>query len=514
MTGTSESYFRVSGGSWQASTRNLARAWESGATLSSNLGPVAQSMVFYADAQNRLGAVGGVSHRDQPADTPTHPYHRFQDDVELLRKLNRLCERIFQKTLTLDEFSSTIKLRVGKVGIPAPARDQSQRSYREALAKLPLLEAQGDGMKSLLGLIIPIIAASHPTVIVDEPEAFLHPPQAFALGMALGEIARDSKTQIILSTHDRNLLGGLVASDAPLAVIRLNRVDDTGSASQLSHEQLRELWSDPVLHYSNVLDGLFHRLVVLAEGERDCRFYQAALDTHAELSAGSNDYPIPPPSDVLFVPSYGKDGMPRLAEVLRAAAVPVVATPDLDILNDRGKIQRLLSSLGADWSPLDKDYGIATQPFRQPSESVPLVHIREGLLLLINKKLEEDPNLLHDSDIKKELSLIIRARESRWSELKEYGVQAFNKGQSGPASQRLLTALSAVGVVPVSVGELERFAGNDFDVAKGKEWLPAALKAGIHRQPLAQAHIADILRSAQGLTGDLPGSEVVDRTED
>lgn len=499
-----ESYFRQPNGGWSSTARALASQWEHEEQISS-FGPGAQSLIFYADAQSRFGSVGGVGQRNEPADPPTHPFHRFQDDITLLHRLNGICERIFQQSLTLDEFSATMRLRVGKVGIPAPARDQSQRAYREALARLPLLEEQGDGMKSLLGLIIPIVAAAHPTVIVDEPEAFLHPPQAYALGLALGELSRESQTQVILATHDRNLLGGLVASSAPLSVIRLNREGNTTSASQLSYEQLRELWDDPVLQYSNVLDGLFHRLVVLAEGERDCRFYQAALDEYARVNSRAKDtgHPIPPPSDVLFLPSYGKDGMFRLAEVLRAATVPVIATPDLDILNERPKIERLVKSLGGDWNPLDKDYRIATQPFRQPTESVPLSHIRKELLLAIEEKLKEDPDTLHDAATKKELGLIIRARESRWHLLKDFGMQAFNRGQSGPAAKSLVRDLSKAGVVPVAVGELERFAGPDLEVAKGKEWLPAALEAGIHKQPAAQSHMAAILKSAEELAGRL-----------
>ncbi|MET8912424.1 AAA family ATPase [Micromonospora sp. NPDC004551] len=497
-----EPSFRQPNTNWFMSVRGLLNEWEGGIRIS-HLGPAAQSLVFYADAMSRFGSVGGVGQRENPADPPTHPLHHFQDDVTLLHKLNALSERIFQQSLTLDEFSATMRLRVGKVDIPAPARDQSQRPYREALAKLPLLEQQGDGMKSLLGLVIPIIAAAHSTVIVDEPEAFLHPPQAYALGLALGELARDSNAQVILATHDRNLLGGLVASNAPLSVIRLNREGNTASASQLSHDQLRELWDDPVLQYSNVLDGLFHRIVVLAEAERDCRFYQAALDAYAEMNAGDQAcrYPVPPPSDVLFVPSYGKAGMFRLAEVLRAAAVPVIATPDLDILNERSKIEQLVKSLGGEWSPLDKDYTVAAQPFRQPTESVLLAQIRKELLRAIDEKLKEDPGALHNADIKKELGGIIRAKESRWNLLKEFGVQAFNKGASGPASKRLLATLSKVGVVPVEVGELERFAGSDLEVAKGKDWLPAALEADIHKQRPAQSHIAKILNSARELAG-------------
>jgi len=40
-------------------------------------------------------------------------------------------------------------------------------------------------------------------------------------------------------------------------VVRLTRTGDATRAAHLDAEQVAELWTDPVLRYSNVLDGLF-----------------------------------------------------------------------------------------------------------------------------------------------------------------------------------------------------------------------------------------------------------------
>lgn len=455
------------------------------------LGPLAGFCFSYADAQSRLGQVGTVGQRGDVAEPPQHPLHQLQDDYALRERLDAISQRIFRQSLTLDHFSGKMQLRVGTPLAAPPGPTEGQRAYRAALAELPPLQLQGDGMKSLLGLLLPLIAATFPVVIVDEPEAFLHPPQAQALGQALGELARDAGVQVLLATHDRNLLTGLLASEAPLSVVRLHRDGNRTGASQLMPENLTEIWADPVLRYSNVLDGLFHQLVVLGEAERDCRFFQAALDAGSGDDDGTQTASTPP-TDVLFVPSNGKDGMQRLALALRAVAVPVVASPDLDLLNDAEAVRRLVQALGGDWGAYEQDYRIATEPFRQPREHVRVADVEAALSRFFAEIRAVDDEAPYTADTKRAVLAELRAKDSPWRALKEYGVVAF-KGEAGPAASRLLASLDSLGIVLVRVGELEGFAPT-LGVAKGKAWLPAALQAGAHKLPEAREHVGRLVQ--------------------
>lgn len=456
------------------------------------LGPALGTvLVSYADAQSRLDLVGTVAQRGDVGEPPQHPLHLLQDDADLRHRLNDLSRRIFGQELTLDHLSGNMQLRVGVPPAAPPAADEGQRAYRRALAELPPLQLQGDGMKSLLGLLLPLVAATYPVIIVDEPEAFLHPPQAHALGKALGQLATERDVQVILATHDRNLLAGLLDSGSPLSVVRLERQEISTCARQLPAVELRELWSDPVLRYSNVLDGLFHRLVVLAEADRDCRFYEAATDHSTSL--GDSEV-VTPASDVLFVPSYGKAAMARLATALVALGVRVVASPDLDVLNDSTVLRSLVTAVGGDWGTLARDYQLATEDFRQPREATKVRHVRDSLQRLFNEVLSEDDDRPYLPAIKEKVLAEVRARESPWQALKTYGDRAF-RGEGAVAATRLLDALDAVGVVTVRVGELEGFAPA-LGVAKGREWLGAALHAGAHMNADVQAHVARLLRHA------------------
>jgi len=443
-----------------------------------------------ATPTDRLMQALGTAQRNDVAEPPAHPLHHLQDDAALRARLDELSRRIFRQPLTLDDLSAGMRLRVGRPDVEPPRIDEGQGSYRAALAALPPLDHQGDGMKSLLGLLLPLITATYSIILVDEPEAFLHPPQAYQLGRVLGELTRETDVQLILATHDRNLLAGLLAAEAPLSVVRLTRTGDVTRAAQLDAERVAELWTDPVLRYSNILDGLFHQLVVLAAADRDCRFYAAALDAAEELGP-----PLPvPPADVLFVPAHGKAAMARLARLLRAVAVPVVAGPDLDILTDRVQLAALIDALGHDWTGLQADYDLSTQPFRQPQDATRVADIRDAVLTVLDRALTDDPEARYDAELRQRVTAALRTRPSRWQELKDVGDRAF-RGQAGQAGDRLLAGLEERGVVPVRVGELEGFAPR-LGVAKGPRWLPAALDAGAHRDRDAQEHVRRLLATS------------------
>ncbi len=483
----------VRGGQQQVfRVENLVSDWTPGVS-DKPLGYINRFFVHNAEAMQRIGMAGGAGQRNDIGEAPQHPLHYLQDDPRLLAELVELSERIFGEPLTLDRLSGQLQLRVGRPGVEAPSVEAVTQEYRAALAALPPLGGQGDGMRSLLGLLLPLVAATYPIVVVDEPEAFLHPPQAAALGRALGEIAQARQLQVLLATHDRNLLSGLLESQVAVSVVRLTREANKTRAAQLDPELLRDVWSDPVLRYSNVLDGLFHRLVVLCEGDADCRYLAAALD-----AAARGEPLLVPTSEVLFVPAGGKDGLPKVAKALTAVRVPVVASPDLDILDDEAKIRRMVEALGGDWSRVEADYRLATQPFRTAREPVLCRHVRDAVDAALQDHLDE----AYTADRRKAVLANLRISESPWKQLKRFGEAAFS-GQSAAAADRLLGTLESMGVVCVRVGELERFAPA-LGVSKGAAWLPAALQANEHRNVATQTHIRRVIEVGAGRVATEP----------
>src|SRR5690606_12158093 len=122
------------------------------------------------------------------------------------------------------------------------------------------------------------LVVEHPVVLIDEPEAFLHPPQARLLGQMLVKEAPENR-QLFVATHSSDFLRGLLDTDSSrVRVVRIQRVGDVNPIKELDNEGVKNVWGDPILRYSNILDGLFHSKVIVCEGDADCRFYAATMD--------------------------------------------------------------------------------------------------------------------------------------------------------------------------------------------------------------------------------------------
>lgn len=461
----------------------LSYIWEQGHL--DRLGWAYQFLVFAADAFQRMLYSQGTGKRIDFTLPPKHPLHDLEDRPDLFRELDRLSQEIFRRPLTLDWLSGEVKLRIGSISMPTPAIDAVSPEYRQALAELPTLAEQGDGMKSLLGLLLPLVAATYPIVLVDEPEAFLHPPQARALGRALGDLALSRRVQVVLATHDRNLLAGLLEASADVSIVRLDRVGDTTTAYQLKTGDVKDVWTDPALKYSNALDGLFHRAVVIAEADADCRFYSAALEEGIGKSSEV------PPSEVQFIPAGGKDGLAKAARALLAVRVRVVVSPDLDVLDDPTKLRFLVEAMGGDWSEVEKDYNAATAEFRQPRDNIKVATVLDTVTAALSPYLDE----VYRGEHQERIRIGLRSTESPWRILKRTGERGFG---NRVAAARLLDYLDSIGIVALREGELERLAPT-VDVRKGPAWLPAALKARAHLNDESQLHVRRLLEAVDVL---------------
>lgn len=451
-----------------------------------SLGDLCPFLVFYGDAQGRFSIGGSAEMRDSIDDPPQHPIHYLQDSAPLLTQISRISREIFGTHLTLDTLGRTQRLRIGELESESPRINAITREFRDEMANLPTLDTQGDGMRSLMGQLLPTITGAYRVIIIDEPEAFLHPPQAHALGLELGRLAIQNNVQILLATHDKSLLTGLLSSEVDVSVARLTRTVGPPRARKLEASDLRELWSDPVLKYTNVLDGLFHRLVILAEGDGDCAYLQAAMDC-----TGGPFTPIPR-NEILFVPTNGKEGMAKICRALSAVGVPIVAAPDLDRISDCTKLQELVESLGFEWSDeLESTWLQATAGIRGKREPAKVGDVLDAIEGVLTDRRHEP----YTNAVKDQINAQLRTSGSPWSAVKDHGVGAF-KGQAFTAIERLIGLLDDLGIVLVREGELERLAP-EVEQRKGPGWLPAALTEGAQRNQKTQDHVRRILLAGQ-----------------
>jgi AAA domain, putative AbiEii toxin, Type IV TA system len=429
-------------------------------------------VLFQATAPERLGLLGDVGTYDPISEAPSHPLQVLFARPDLEKQLSDDAEEAFGVGVALSKvWGSALRLHMGKLDLEPSIPPTPE--YVEALRSLPLATEQGDGVRSFLGLLLALRAAGYPIVIVDEPEAFLHPPQARLLGRKLVS-SQATRTQVFAATHNSDVLrGALDVPDADIQIIRIVREGEVNKASVLSPDELRHFWSDPLLRYSNVLEGLFHKGVVVSEGDADSRFYSAVLDGIRE-QGGS------PPHDLLFTQSNGKERLPTVLRALRSLEVPAAAIADFDILRDEGLLRNMVTTLGGDWDFFSSDWKSVKNSLEQLGNAPALVDVRaqveaafEGMS---GTRLEPRGAAL----IKKAAQL-----GDSWGVAKRGGLSVLSQGPVFQTATRLLEGLKQLGLFVVPVGELERWVPEIPN--KGPRWVGDVLESKKHADPHAPA---------------------------
>ena len=142
-------------------------------------------------------------------------------------------------------------------------------------------ELQGDGMVGFTGVLLSLLIENYSVYLIDEPESFLHPPQARILGTEIPELL--DNRQAFISTHSEHLLKGLLeAAPERIKVVRISREGNKNSFSIINTDDISKIWKDTLLRQSNVLQGLFYDAVVICESDSDCQFYSAILTYNKE----------------------------------------------------------------------------------------------------------------------------------------------------------------------------------------------------------------------------------------
>ncbi len=288
----------------------------------------------------RLMSSNALNRFDQPE---KHPIYKLYKSEKLAQKISGYFHQAFSADLIVNRSEmQTIPLHVGMAPNEEEFTIGRQDDYYNQVAGLPKLQEQGDGMRSFASILLNTFTSDYSITLIDEPEAFLHPPQARVLGKMLAQNNPDNR-QLIISTHSEDFLQGLLDADnTNVTVIRINREDSINRMSVLQNERIKELWGNPLLRYSNILSGLFHGKVVVCESDYDCLFYQAVMNAIYECN---NE--IAP--DVLFTHCGGKSRMKDVVGALKAVDVPVVAICDFDLLNSSHNFRPLVTAFGLNW---------------------------------------------------------------------------------------------------------------------------------------------------------------------
>lgn len=420
--------------------------------------------ITYLNTLNRLTISNPAQSIARNA-TKQHPIHYAAFDGKYRRWLSENFKKAFGKDLIPNtQYGANIPLCIGEtVKFESEFKDEQERQeeYAKVLETYKQVQDQGDGIKSFTGILLYLMLDYYCTFLIDEPESFLHPPQANIMGRIIGETLTNQQ-QAFISTHSEEIIKGLLAvCPERIKIIRITRENNTNTFSILNNEGFNEVWNDPLLKYSNIMTSLFHKLVVLCESDSDCKMY-SIIDNYLKLSSGQY-------SETLFIHCGGKQRMAKIATALRVLNIEVKLIPDIDVMNDENVFHCIVQAFGIEWETIFSDYKILVSNLHSPKESVNRNNFKTIVEQILGASTNRDLSKQEVKDISKELRNI-----SKWAPLKESGISAIPSGDATTAFGRINQALKEHGIHIVPVGELECFIKEVG--GHGPEWVNKVLE--------------------------------------
>lgn len=344
----------------------------------------------FLDGKTRLSLLDDVQAGSMRAPPTNHLSALFRSDASR-DQIRTATHEAFGEYFVIDGVDMT-QLRV-KFATRAPidpheerGNDQRAMAFHDAAR---LIGEYSDGVKAYTGLVSAVMSGQFKLVLVDEPEAFLHPPLSRRLGRKLGELSAAQHGCVLAATHDADFLMGAVEAGS-VHVVRLSRAAGVGTARLLSATTLDTLMRDPILRSAGVLRALFHSAAVVCEADADRVFYE-------EINGRLTDDAV---TDGLFLNVQGKDTVRRVVGPLRVMGIPAAAILDLDVLKGNA-LELLLEECSVeigDRAHVDAQLGTVRSEFGRLSAS-----------------LDDDGAILLDAAARAELDTLL-------GQLRAYGV--------------------------------------------------------------------------------------------
>lgn len=284
------------------------------------------------DGHDRIESVSKHAKYDLQEHTQNYLDILFRDNLKR-QEIRRITFEAFGMYFVIDP-TSLGKLRV-RFSKEAPNSEIQERGIHDEAVQFHKnaidIADLSDGIKAFTGIVAQIVAGDPRIVLIDEPEAFLHPALAFKLGKEVAISAASSGKTLFVSTHSSNFVMGCIQSGAPLNIVRLTYQGGVPTARTLPNEKILKLMRNPLLRSTGVLEGLFYESVVVAESDSDRAFYQ---EINERMLRRFPDKGIP---NCLFLNAQNKQTIHQIVRPLRELGIPAAGVVDVDILKDGGK---------------------------------------------------------------------------------------------------------------------------------------------------------------------------------
>jgi len=279
----------------------------------------------------RLGILAPTT-RESPHGKPRSEayYNQLLSRLFFLDEKRKTAQAIindaFHFHFVINPLGSNFEARISPVALPPGIERSLCDDAVDFFAQSTAIEQMSDGVRAYCGMVTAVVASDAKIMLIDEPEAFLHPALCDKLAQELCRIARTNGQQLFIATHSAPFLMGCVQAGIDLNIVRLTYQNGAATSRLLPQGELVPLMRQPLLRSIGALTGIFYESVVVTESESDRAFYDEV--NHRCLNA-HHASGIP---EGLFLNAQNWQTTARIIAPLRRLGVAAAAIIDIDLL--------------------------------------------------------------------------------------------------------------------------------------------------------------------------------------
>lgn len=405
-----------------------------------------KALFSFLSTENRLGLTRPINFNLGVDNQNLNIMRKLDIDSESIGKLNEALHSGFQKSVEVYEDyldgNMTKKYKIGETNDICNAITSNRRDNLNKLKQFEDLHNQGDGIRNAVAVLASLIVNEHSLFLIDEPETFLHPPQARVLGKNIVRLSEGK--QLFISTHNIDFIRGVLEEDSSrVKIIKIDRYDNNNTFNSIDNDSIKKISNDRNLKYTNILNGLFYNQVVLCENESDCKFYSAVLD-HEFLAIYQN---------TLFCAVGGKEQFKKIVPLLKELNIEYKIIADIDLISNTDSLKQLLNSIESQcYKRIEKQHKQFLENFEREMNSQ--VKTQERIKTEINEAFDVD--IYMSPKVAERIKTILRDISSL-KLLKSGGKNIIPQGDCMALFNEIKEFLIDYNIFILECGEIERF---------------------------------------------------------
>ena len=268
------------------------------------------------------------------------------------------------------------------------------------------------------------------------------------------QVSKDK--QCFISTHNIDLIRGVLEEDASrVKIIKIDRQENINTFNIIDNKSIAKLSTDKNLKYTNVLNGLFYKQIVLCENESDCKFYSTILE-ELDLKTYQN---------TLFCAVGGKDQFKLIVPLLINLNIKWRVIADIDLINNIDKLKQLLNAIELrSYDSISNSHKLFLSEFEEKKDQT-VKKQKDIKKEIINIFTNDD--YMTDEQVKKIRRLL--KKTSSLKELKVGGKNILPAGNCINYFEEIIHFLADNNIYVLECGEIERLVPNI--EAHGNSWV-------------------------------------------